>query len=415
METDGVTVPRVLGISEKGKPVTLDECFYHKRSFNFPGLAISRIHVNLALLGCHFEKDEAICFDEIACYSDAVNDWLGLAPIEATLTRSPSYAATISFSPPPPHEWTLSNGITMKVKSLWSAPSGQKQREAQITQKTWVGFEFDKETPLEGLITIASRFNNLVSFVVDQMISPSAIEVYSKSMVEDIGEKKRKVAVQLFYSPDVRTTPNLSKVVPPFPLFSFQHVSQRFDNLVSTWLTNYEQFDSSFNLYFSTKTGRNLYLGNRFLMLVQALESFHRHSSIVTSFPEKDYAALCSLLREAIPDKFKEWLASRLAYGNEPSLRQRLKLLFNGFEPIYGNSKKIKDMISLIVDTRNYRTHYDAKLRQCAAQGKDLYKLCLALETLFQLQMAVLCGLSKNEVIDLCAQSQLFIRKTKEI
>jgi hypothetical protein len=415
IEAQEASASRVLGISEKGQFVTLDNCFYLKRNFNFPGLAISRLHVNLALVGCHFGKGEPLLFDEIVCYSEAINDWLEFAPIEASLTTSPAYAATLSFSPPAPLEWIMPNGVKLKVKTSWTAPGGKKHREAQITQKTWVGFEIGREASLEDLLAMATRFCHFVSFVVDQTVPPNAVEVYSRALVEEIGDKTRQTPVHVFYAPDVRTSPDLSRVAPPFPLFSFQYARPRFDSLFSTWLKNYEQFGSSFNLYFATRTGRDLYLDNRFLMLAQALESLHRHSSHETSFPKEDYATLCGLLESAIPEKFKEWLTPRLAYGNEPSLRQRLRLLFGGFESIYGDNKKTKDLISRIVDTRNYLTHYDVTLRERAARGRDLWRLCLALETLFQLHMALLCGFSKGEVIDLCNRSQSFTRKTTEL
>lgn len=398
IELDQVEVSRILGISEKGKLVTLENCLYRRRNFNFPGLAISSIHVNLALVGCHFDMDEPVCFDEIVCHSEAINDWLEFAPIEASLTTSTPPQASIFFSPPVRLEWSISNGVKMKMRSSWTAPAGNKHREARITQQTWVGFEFPQPTPLNDLLSVVNRFGNFVSFVVDQTLPLNAIEAYSNNLVEEIGDIKRLAPIQVFYTPDSRASPDLSRIAPPFPLFSFRYVRERFGEIISRWLDNYDRFDSSFNLYFATKTGRDLYLDNRFLMLAQALESLHRHSSSETAFSAEDYSTLCGLLQKAVPDIFEEWLQLKLEYGNEPSLRNRLKTLFKRFDPIYGDSKKIKNLISRIVNTRNYLTHYNASLSQQSAKGKELYKLCLSLETLFQLHMATLCGLSVDEV-----------------
>lgn len=415
IESDQVEVPRILGVSEKGKLVTLENCFYTKRNFNFPGLAISSIHVNLALVGCHFDKDEPIQFDEVVCHSDAINDWLEFAPIETSLTTSLPRRASVSFSPPAPLVWNISSGVKMKLRSSWTAPIMSQYREARITQKTWVGFEFNQAKSIDELLGIVNRFSKFVSFVVDQTLPLNAIETYSRELIEEIGDVKRQVPIQIFYAPDSRGSPDLSRIAPPFPLFPFRYVRDRFGEIISRWLDNYDRFDSSFNLYFATKTGRDLYLDNRFLMLAQALESLHRHSSSETAFSTEDYSTLCAVFKKVVPDAFKEWLHTRLEYGNEPSLRQRLKFLFKGFESIYGDSKKVKDLISRIVTTRNYLTHYDVSLRQQSARGRELYKLCLSLETLFQLHMATLCGLSVEEVIDLCKRSQLFSRKTAEI
>lgn len=82
-------------------------------------------------------------------------------------------------------------------------------------------------------------------------------------------------------------------------------------------------------------------------------------------------------------------MAAKLKYGNEPSLRQRLKSLCGGLEPIYGSAKAIKALISKIVTTRNYLTHYDHELKSDAAQGRALYRLIIAMEILFQLQLLI--------------------------
>lgn len=415
LDPDQAEVPRILGVSENGAPITLENCFFRKRNFNFPGLAKSSIHVNSALVGCHLDKDESANFDEVACYSDAINNWLEFAPIEATLASYNPVKASIAFTPPNPREWMLSNAVKMKMRSLWTAPAGNTHREARITQQTWVGFKFPQATSLDELLTVVNRFCNFVSFVVDQALSLNAIEVYSNQCLDEVVGSERRRRIQVYYTPNCLASADLSRISSPFPLFSFTFGCDRFGELISNWLENYDKFDSSFNLYFATKTSRDLYLDNRFLMLAQALESLHRHSSSTTAFSVDDYSSLCKLLEEVVPAKFADWLKPRLAYGNEPSLRLRLKSLFKAFESIYGDSRKVKNLISRTVDTRNYLTHYDVTLRQRSASGADLYKLCLSLETLFQLHMATLCGITEKEVVDLCQRSELFRRKIAEI
>lgn len=414
LPTDDAEIPRILGVSVNGQLVTLDNCFYKNRNFNFPGLAISKIHVNLALIGCHFDQGKEIAFDEITCYSEAIDEWLQFGPIDVSWASSPS-RATISFSPPVQLEWHLPNNLLVKLNCTWTAPSQAQYREASISRKTWIGFEFQDARPLHELLEVSHRFANFVSFVVDQTLPLNAVQGYSKDLAETIGTKTRRIPIQIFYTPDNRVYPNLSHISPPFPLFAFQYVKDRFGDILSRWLENYEKFASSFNLYFATRTGRDLYLDNRFLMLVQALESLHRHSSTASTFSSPQYATLCETLRGVIPEVFKDWLEARLKYGNEPSLRQRLKYLVQGFESIFEKKRKLKDLISQVVDTRNYLTHYDQSLQSKAAREDQLYKLCIALEILFQVHMAIKCGFSSEEVIDLFNRSHIFSRKAEQI
>jgi hypothetical protein len=414
IELDDRSPFRILGLSENGKSITLEGCLYTNRSFNFPGLPTAIIFVHFAFIGCHFKNDEPIQFDSIYCYSEAVDIWMRFAPMEVTLSTNPQKSA-ISFSPPSPLEYELPDDLKFNVRCTWSAPSATEYREARIKQKTWVGFEFPRKANFKEMLTIVNQFSNFVSFVIDQTIAINVIEVYSKELVQKFDNTSHMLPVQIVYQPINKKSPDISKIQEPFPLFSFENTKDKFQIILSGWLENYKIFESSFNLYFGTKSEMDLYLDNRFLMLVQALEALHRNSSDNTLFSTKDYEELSSILKTGIPDKYKEWLQSRLKYGNELPLRQRLKSLFSGFEEVFGGKKELKGLISYIVNTRNYLTHYDKSLHKKSAKASDLHKLCLALEALFQLHMARMCGFSIEEVIELCSRSELFRRKISDI
>jgi hypothetical protein len=413
---DRVEVGRILGVTEKGKPVTLENCFYRRRTFNFPGLAASTLHVNFALIGFHCAKGEKLEFDSISCHAEAIDEWLEYGPITISVERDPK-PIQLSFVRPAPLEWKLSNGVTLDIDCSWSIPSGNQFRQAAISKQTWATFKFNNKTPLEELFRHANRFIKFVSFVLDQTFSFDAVHVYSSNHVEEIGASgtTRPVQIEAYFSPVQNGEPDLAYATHPYPLFAFDRVRGNFGEVLSKWFDNYEKFDSSFNLYFATKAGRDLYLHNRFGMLVQALEALHRHSSSESTFPTEDYSELCQLLFKTIPGRFRDWLEARTEYGNEPALRQRLRSLFKGLESVYGTAQDIKKVINQIVTTRNYLTHYDHELRTQVARGTQLYKLCLVLETLFQLHMAKMCGFSDSEVIAFSEESQLFVRKIRGI
>lgn len=104
-----------------------------------------------------------------------------------------------------------------------------------------------------------------------------------------------------------------------------------------------------------------------------------------------------------------------MKYGNEPSLRQRLKELFNEFSYVFGEAKKTKPRIDKIVATRNYLTHYDAPGKKQSASGIELYKLCVVLEVLFQLYILKICGFAHKEIVEMCKKSESFRRKLGSI
>jgi len=85
--------------------------------------------------------------------------------------------------------------------------------------------------------------------------------------------------------------------------------------------------------------------------------------------PEEEHAKRLEEIIKAAPSQHKEWLKNKLAYSNEPSLRKRLKEIFNEIRDVI--PKEIfpdeEYFIGKVVDTRNYLTHYDKRLKEIAA------------------------------------------------
>lgn len=335
---------RVLGIAEDGKLLTLEDCIYRNRRFSVPGLSTSTLHVNLALLGCHFELGEAILFNEIEFRSDAIDKWLEFGGIPINFSTDPD-RVIICYSPPPPKEWPLQTGEILTMKCSWQFSPGYQIHEARISKQIWVGFRCAELRGLDDLLKLVQRFVTFVTFASDQPIPIQAVRAYSTKLIEARSKDSARVPVAVFYDdggPHEGFDPSL--ISRPYLLFSFQCVAGKLQQVMNYWIANYSKFDASFNLFFSTKFRHSLQSDNRFLMLIQALESLHRYSSVTTSFPIVEYERLSSVLRAACPEEFKGWLKARLQYGNEPSLRQRLKCLFSDVETLFPEADLIKNI-----------------------------------------------------------------------
>lgn len=412
---DDKKLGRIVGFSNAGKSVTLEHCQVIQQKLSFPGVSQTTFRVGIALFGAHFGKDDPFEFDQVDIYGDAINQWLEFAPISANIQFSAYTSAAITFTPPPEKKWELSDGTTVRLYAAWTVPSTIQYREAKITQKTWLSFRFTKAKPLDGLLEMVHRFVSFASVGIDQMVSFEEITLRSKQVFKTIGEKVQEEPLTLYYARAFQAEPKLADVRPPFTLFQFSDVAEEFAVKFDSWLTNYESYVAPFNLYFAVKKGRDLYLDNKFLMLAQACESLHRHTSSSKAFPDDKYKELAVLLEGMVPKEFKDWLEPRLKYGNEPSLRQRLKELFNEFSYVFGETKKTKPRIDKIVATRNYLTHYDAPGKKQSATGIELYKLCVVLEVLFQLHILKLCGFTHTKVGEMCNKSESFKRKLESI
>lgn len=413
-EQGDVTIPRILGVSSKGKVLTLDDCFYRNQSFNFPGLPVAQIHVNRMYVGAHFAENEKAAFDSISFQSNALDEWIQYSPINIELHLGESPAASINYAPPQSPKWTLKDG-DIKFSFVWSVSSGKQFREAKITQKIFIEWHFLNLKGVDDATSYIFRLVDLASLACDQILPIHSIVGYRNDLTERGGEKTKKTPIEIYMNLERSREVSLSRLSRPFVLFDFQAISGRFADAVQAWLDSYEKFKAAFNLYFATRTQRQLYLENRYLMLAQAVETLHRTMSTDVTYDEDEYAELSLAVKDGVPSKFHDWVEAKLKYGNELSLRQRLKKLFAGHEEIFGGKSKVKSLISSVVNTRNYLTHYDKSLKAAAASGAEMHKLCLALELLLQIHFCQMVGFSNEEVQQICITSEAILRKKREI
>jgi hypothetical protein len=154
-------------------------------------------------------------------------------------------------------------------------------------------------------------------------------------------------------------------------------------------------------------------LEGKFLALAQGLETYHRRTSNEKLMDEAVFKELTENLIKQCPEENKEWLSGRLKYGNELSLRHRIKNIIEPFKEFIGTSKEQNKLISTIVDTRNYLTHYDKSLESKAASGRDLWWLCLKMEAIFQLRLLQVLGFTQEEVQSVFDHSHELQKKLK--
>ena len=141
------------------------------------------------------------------------------------------------------------------------------------------------------------------------------------------------------------------------------------------------------------------------MALVQGLEAYHRRTSDEKRIDEAEFDELVENLVNQCPEEHREWLSGELRYGNEVSLRKRLRSIINPFKDVIGNRAKRNNLIDRIVNTRNYLTHYDLSLESEAAEGQDLWNLCVNMELLFQLHFLQLIGFNREQIDSLLADS----------
>jgi hypothetical protein len=187
--------------------------------------------------------------------------------------------------------------------------------------------------------------------------------------------------------------------------------------LFINWFKNEQVLRPIYDLLLSTVYSPGRYVQSTFLSLAQALESFHRKVYEGKYLSEEEYASIRKALVDAIPagtdKKLSDKLKTMLQYGNELSLKTRLEKLFEGIRRDHldnlSGSDDPRRFIRLLVDIRNYLTHYDGKKPSILENTVEMYNLNRRMTALLMLLIFKYLGLPEDFVfVPIVARLRLF-------
>jgi hypothetical protein len=398
----GEWISRLVGVVEDSGYVTLEGCVPGNSKWQPNGVSKTTFRVSRAFFGVHFGDDETIELWSVDFSVEGLIEWLHLSGIQTEFDWD-KRTAQVSLSELKPIEALSTEEMAVSFCFPWSL--SPTVAETRIVQKAHIRIESKIARPLDAYARIMHRITNLLCFAMDETACIDSI--VGKVMVTQIGDESEEklVDTRIVY----QSLPYVERPAEPIwhlMLFRYGDIKDSCQERLSNWFSAYDVYQPALSLYFSSRAGDHKYLDGRFLSLAQALETFHRRTSDKQLMAEKDFDDLKELLLDACPDKKRNWLGGRLAYANELSLRQRLKDILAPFAESFGNKSTRRRMLDSIVTTRNYLTHYDIKLKDKTAKGRDLYQLCMRMEALLQLHFLSQLGFPAEEVASFALKAE---------
>jgi hypothetical protein len=164
-------------------------------------------------------------------------------------------------------------------------------------------------------------------------------------------------------------------------------------SILTTWFAQASSLAQPIELLLRFFVDQYDFSVEQFMDIIKAVELFHRLShpegtKSADEFKEWVKRFFSSDLSEAE----REWLESKISFGYEPTLKNRLKELLNLYSFPYFDERVTdrKQFCQQVVDCRNYYTHFGEGLKKRALMGKDLFQLSENLKLL--LLSAILQG-----------------------
>ena len=405
---------RIIGHIEKDGLVTLDNCFYTIKNISFGGISKSKVFVSRVLSGAAYDKDEPVTFNSLSFSVDCFDEWVGISGINVNNDLE-NKTATITYKPPKNISYQLDNGMHLEICFEYTLPGYTSTTEAKITQRAYFKLTSEDLRPLDYFTEIAYKLTNLMCFAIDATVTLNSLIAKSTEIQINIGEGKMYPAPIRIYYPSIPFSEEIPKKSRHQMLFSYDTIKYNAQDVFNNWINSYKNIAPALSLYFSTKIGAQKYIDGKFLALAQGLETYHRRTSDEKLMDSNEFDSLVSEIIEACPDKHLEWLRGRLTHGNEINFGKRLKRIIEPFKDKLGNNKERSSLLREIVDTRNYLTHYNEDLKDRAAQGTELWRLCKKMEVILQLHFLKVIGFSDDEISSVIENCYPLKRKINEI
>ena len=381
---------RILGVTDKAGAVTLVDCFVLEQNTvgNTGGLlSKSSLHVDCVFRGAHFDTEE-ICFSEVSFSVEGLDEWFCFHYRPFASDGVPTGPMSITYTQPEPITFSIPDDFKIGF-NMWP---GMKLGMFQETITTAMNITVASSQPrsFAEFMQVLRRVKNFLCLAFDRPVSFTSITGFQQE------PNTRSVDIYGRFDPYDLPKEDIS---PGWFLIPFEDIAHKIQEYLPRWLEHYQEYEPTFNLYFTVTTNRYMHLEGSFLFLVHGMESLHRRSSSETMMSKEDFDTLLDTILQSTPDQWKKLVRDNLNYANEISLQRRIRRMITPFRDLFGNDSARSKFANQVVKTRNYLTHYDHRSKkEAVTEPQELLQLRSKLEALVQLHLLQILGLEEGYI-----------------
>lgn len=345
-----------------GHNLTLLNCFATTLVTPFHDLlkyAPTEIYANMAVIGLHAATEQDIEFEYIKLETNDIKAWTCLSGIDYNeFNRSfekDSKSFHIPYKLPESEIIYDGNDAKISVHVSLNIPSLRRPTtEIVFTEKNTI--KITNETGVKGLFFFEyiDAFRKFVSLAMRDNVTVENVRAMPKGSNDLVHIVYMPIDIELDY---VKGNPTSHDM-----FFTYPNVKDRISDLFKNWLAGYNNMMTVYSLYFVKNKGM---LHNVFLPKAQALEEYHR----------------------VIRNDGKKW-----------SLQNRVAVLFDKFVDIMKYTGE-KDVFSqLVLDHRDYFSHWFKKKEDKVFKGINLDYLSRDVNLLLEMCLLSEMGFTVSEI-----------------
>jgi hypothetical protein len=246
-----------------------------------------------------------------------------------------------------------------------------------------------KLTPIDQVFQTIRALRNLLTLLTGRIVS------FDRTVIEGGIQGFRH---ELLGIPEQSRKKSARNISDNF-LIAFSELERSVTTVLENWFQKYSELEPICNLHFGALYNPRLYIENKFLNVAQAVEAYHRRFVNNLELPQDKHEERVKTIIGSCPQAYQPWLKEKLAFSNEPTLKQRLKELL-GKHPVVTQAF-IGDedaFIKKVKNTRNYLTHFNDSLRKKCATGTELSSLAQQLRILLEACLLKELGVPAEDV-----------------
>lgn len=341
-------------------PVTLQGAWVFNDSSLFTH---QLIRASVCIVGAHLQPTDGTTFHAIDLHLDSLAEWFGFEPWDIDeLDRQFKQvdAKSLPLASSPNVDMKLDNE-TIRLQASDVASFGRNR--IHIDHDVLLSLtKYESPQPFPAWRNIVDSVSRLITLLACEGAHPRSIAIHlttANSQPRPLGDR-----VRIYYRHQ-RRRESRGKLGRQMP-FQFPRVGKELLGTVANrWFELHDKLKDCMRLLFRQVERPGDEIVPRFLSACQMFEAFHRGTRDETYAPPDKYAEWLPKMVAGIPQdvesEHRQALTSKLRFGNQRSLRTRLRTTFAGLPEAIRAELEIDPRrdADLITKARNFHTHLD--------------------------------------------------------
>jgi hypothetical protein len=390
-----LVIPVIHGVGD-AKQFTIWRAVQDMPSIRFPGGVEQTFHKLRVVVGAHMGREAEMRFSGVAFDAAQIGPWMVKQPVNRSFSTGETTGwrtrheinsdRTDSFGP-------TADGLTYRFGSNVETKT-EDYLSYRFETQPGVHIDFSEVKTCAEAIDRVERTTELLSLLVGEDVEPQAIRLYVPE------EKSGFKFLYEFRPPAARKLLGPAEVLALLP-----NIRDTFLSVLDKWDQDRPRMRDVVSLLLDVIDADAPQSYVQMLLLAQALEAFHRNIIGGDYMSQEDYEPAKQALVEAIPAGIKsdhrDALKSKIRYGNELSLRTRLRQLLASISDDSLAQLEIgrKAFVGEAVDARNDYTHWSLEREGARPDGAPLGNLVSNLLALVQLTVLKHLGVPEELVV----------------